>query len=110
MIETIRSALSHKMFTVISQDDNNGVFQIRFGAIPTEITIRLSRLDDGRFEMNTSHAIRTELQAGPYWVHHRVYDTPGDALSDFRSAFSLYYRAAQKEGYEPKESWLVAKQ
>jgi hypothetical protein len=109
MIPTISSELSHKMFKVLSRDDTNAIFRIRFGAIPTEMTIQLFRLDVGRFEMKTSHAIQTELQAKPYWVHHRVYDSPGDALRDFRSAFSQFYRAAERKGYEPKESWFVAK-
>jgi hypothetical protein len=108
MIRTISRALSDKMFTVVSRDNARGVFQIRFGTIPTVITIQVLRLNNGRFEMATSHAIQTELQLSSYWVHHRVYDTPGDALDDFQCAFSLYYEAAQRKGYEPKESWLVA--
>jgi hypothetical protein len=107
MIRTINQALSHPMFTVITREETPGIFEIKFGKIPIPITIKISQLPDDRFELAASHGIWTELQAGAYGVRNRIYGTPGEALDDFRVAFSLYYTAAEREGFSPSETWLV---
>jgi hypothetical protein len=109
MIRTIREALSHPMYNVVKREEAPGIFQIRFGKIPTIITIKICPLGDCRFVLEASHGIKTELQAGAYWVRHRVYSSPGEALDDFRSAFSIYYRAAEECGFRPSPNWLVKK-
>jgi hypothetical protein len=106
MIRTINQALSHAMFTVVKREETPGIFQIKFGEIPTVITIKISQEDD-RFSLDASHGIKTELQAGAYWVRYRTYTTPGEALDDFRTAFSLHYKAAERKGFRPSETWLV---
>jgi hypothetical protein len=107
MIRTINQALSHAMFTVVKRKETPGIFQIKFGKIPTVITIKILQLKDNRFSLDASHGIKTELQAGAYWVRYRTYATPGEALDDFRTAFSLYYKPAEREGFRPSKTWLV---
>jgi hypothetical protein len=107
MIRTINQALSHPMFTVVKREETPGIVEIKFGEISTVITIKISQLEDGRFDLAASHGIKTELQAAAYWVRHRIYGTLGEALDDFRVAFSLYYTAAEREGLSPSETWLV---
>jgi hypothetical protein len=107
MFRTINEALANPMYTVVKREETPGVFQVTFGNIPTVITIKISQREDARFSLDASHGIKTELQAGPYWVRYRVYKTPGEALDDFCSAFCLYYIPAEQAGFRPSETWLV---
>lgn len=107
MIRTISQALGHAMFTVVKREEAPGVFQIKFGKIPAVITIKISQQDVDRFSLDASHGIKTELQARAYWVSYRTYTTPGEALDDFRTAFTLHYKAAERKGFRPSETWLV---
>jgi hypothetical protein len=106
-MRTISQALSHPKITVLKREETPGIFQVQFGKIPTPITIKVSPLEDRRFTSDVSHGIKTELQAGPYWVQHGVYKTPGEALDDFRSAFDMFYRSAESHGFQPSATWLV---
>jgi len=111
MMRTIRQALRHPIFTIVKQEEEPGVFQIKFGEIPTVITITIWRLEDGRFALDASHGIKTELDATAYWVRHRIYKTPGEALDDFRRAFLIFhYAPAVRAGFRPSESWLVQRE
>jgi hypothetical protein len=51
---------------VVKREETPGIFEIKFGKIPTVITIKISQLRDGRFDLEASHGIKTELQAGAY--------------------------------------------
>jgi hypothetical protein len=104
---TVSHALSNSMFTIVEREKTPGVFIVKFGKIPTLITIEVSRLEDSRYTLAASHGIKTELLKYAYWVRNRIYATPGEALDDFRRAFEIYYRAAESDGYKPKEKWLV---
>jgi hypothetical protein len=106
-MRTITQALSHPMFTIVTREETPGIFKIRFGEIPTVITIKITQLPDGWFVLTASHTIMTEPQGGPYLLPYRIYGTPGEAIDDFRNALSVYYKAAERQGYSPSESWLV---
>jgi hypothetical protein len=104
---TIRQALSRPMFTVVEREKTPGIFQLRYGEIATVFTVEIRPTERGRYLLDASHGIRTDLQAGPYFVRDRDYASPGEALTDFQTAFGLYYKAAVRAGYRPREEWLV---
>jgi hypothetical protein len=107
MMRTISQALKHPLITVLEREKTPGIFRVQFGIIATPITIEIIRLDDGRYTSVVSHGIKTETQIGAYWVRHGVYETPGEALDHFRSAFAMYYRSAEEDGFHPNETWLI---
>jgi hypothetical protein len=106
-MRTISKALDHKLITVVEREKTPGIIQLRFGDIPTIITIEISKTIDGRYAMQVDHQIKTSLQHGPYVLRSETYNTPGDALYAFQRAFSQFYEAAVRKGFSASEAWLV---
>jgi len=103
---TFNRALARKLVRTVSREDETGTFQIRVGTISTVVTITVSAVDDG-FEPTSDHAIKTDLQAGPYRVRPKKYAVPGEALDAALETFCFYYSLARRHGFEPQSSWLV---
>jgi hypothetical protein len=99
---TIPTAMSRRLITI-----GNAVIKIKVGAIPKAVHVVIFPSGDGRFAADASHGIKTDLQAGVYWVRDRVHNTPGDALDDAFSGFTQFYTAAVLQGFQPSETWLV---
>jgi hypothetical protein len=106
-MRTISQALSDPMFTVVSREKIPGIFQFKFGKIPAVITVKIWKLGDRRYTLDSSHGIRAETQIGAYWVRHGDYASPGEALDDFCSKFRTFYVSAVRQGFRPSNKWLV---
>jgi hypothetical protein len=106
-MRTISQALSDPMFTVVSREEIPGIIKFKFGKIPAVITVKIWKLDDDRYTLDSSHGIRAARQKAAYWVCHGKYASPGEALDDFRSKFHTFYASAVRQGFRPSNKWLV---
>jgi hypothetical protein len=104
---TFDRALAKPLIEIVSRNDEQGVFQVRVGAIATVVTIKLFALEDGRYLTTQDYAIKAGGQAGPYEVRYTPCVIPGDALDNAISTYSFYYKLALRHGYKPDSSWLV---
>jgi hypothetical protein len=107
MIRTITSALAKVLIKVVSRDDTAGVIRIQLGVIQKIITIHIVPRCDERFEIGADHGFQADYQAGPYSPPCNPHHIPGDALHEFLMTFCSCYRIALRQGYKPREEWLV---
>ncbi len=107
MTWTFDSALNDDDITVIERDDSHGDYAIKVGDLETTVTIELRRpLTGNRVEFRTSHAIKTPLQASPYWTSRPFDDDAPYALHRAIDGLTSYYRQAVEGGHAPSNNWL----
>ena len=105
---TFDSALDDSDVTVLSRDDDAGIFEVQIGDLETIVTIELGRfLKSDRTKFFVSHAIHTPLQMGPYRTSLPFGDDPPYALHQAVTGLTMYYRQAVDAGHQPSEEWLV---
>ena len=104
----IENVLRNEWISVIHSNGKDH-FVIFLGSISTPITIKLfPRGDEVWFDV--SHAIKTPLQAGPYWTSRPYEEGAGPALRRAVSGLVDYYREATARGFEPNASWLYSRE
>lgn len=105
---TLDNALDDELVTVIDRHDDIGNYSIKIGKLETIVEIDLGRLlTSDRVKFRVSHSIHTPLQAGPYRTSRFIEDDAAYALHRAIDGLTSYYKQAVKDGYTPKESWLV---
>jgi hypothetical protein len=108
MAVSIQRALDSALITVVKADRDRGIFKIKIGELNTVVTIKLF-FDDitemWRFEQ--SHMIKTPLQIGPYRPGIRRNLYRGSLLLKAINGFTMFYRIAEREGFRPKQKWLM---
>jgi hypothetical protein len=108
MAVSIQRALDSALITVVKADKNRGIFKIKIGELNTVVTIKFF-FDDitemWRFEQ--SHVIKTPSQSGPYRPGIRRGLYRGALLLKAITGFTMFYRMAEREGFKPKQKWLM---
>lgn len=105
--DTLPSEFLYKHTLVHLLSHNNETdFQFRLGELQTPIFLTLRNLGD-HVQFETSHAIATPLQAGPYWTNRPYGETQMDAVRQAIRALEFYYQDAVENGHTPDEAWLV---
>jgi hypothetical protein len=105
---TLDSALEDDLVTVVERNDTGGEYAVLIGSLTTLVTISLRRfLKSDDVEFIVSHAIKTPIQAGPYWTSRPFDDDPAYALHRAVNGITSYYQQAIQAGHHPSEEWLV---
>jgi hypothetical protein len=108
MAWTVDSALDDDLVEVVDRNDAGGEYVVQIGTLTTLVTISLRRLlNSDDVEFIVSHAIKTPVQAGPYWTSRPFDDDPAYALHRAINGITSYYRQAIQAGHHPREEWLV---
>ncbi len=107
MPHTIESALSNE-FIERSEATHAG-YSFWLKGIPVEIKVVISiNPVAGGFNFNTSHAIYTPKQDGPYRPSHPWGDYQEYALHRAITSITGEYAIAVRAGLKPSSDWLVA--
>jgi hypothetical protein len=107
VIPTFNRVLANPLITVLSRDNEKGIFRVQVGIVAVAITIVVIRLDDRTYVTTQDYAIKTDLQAGPYRVRYATYEIPGEALDAALETYCFYYGLAVRHGHRPKPGWFV---
>ena len=107
---TIDEILENPLLEVTDRHDERGSFAFTIKGLETVVFIELGRFRTGnttKYEL--SHAIRTPLQAGPYWTSNPTSYGWEDALGRAIDNILSYYKLAVEAGHTPSDDWLVAR-
>jgi hypothetical protein len=81
--------------------------RFRLHGIQTPIEIQLDDLGNGYHRFRRSHAIKTPVQAGPYYPSREFDDDPAYGMHRAIESLVSYYRQAVRAGHRPDDRWLV---
>jgi hypothetical protein len=82
--------------------------RFRLHGIPTAIEVNLDDLGSGYHRFRRSHAIKTPVQAAPYYPSRDFDDDPAYAMHRAIESLASYYREAVQAGHQPEGRWLVS--
>lgn len=105
---TVDHALADPLIEVVDRDDDAGHYTLRVRGLSTLIQVILTLNPKiGRVTYTVSHLIKTPGMAEPYRPKPTAGRDDGDALHKAISGLVAFYRAAERKGQTPEESWLI---
>ena len=104
----MEAALADPLVRPFFKDHDEGYYELQIGELTEVVWITIGRfITSDQAKYAVSHYLRTPAQIAPFKEPDRLANDPADALRKAVESFTIYYRLAVSQGYEPSDKWLV---
>jgi hypothetical protein len=80
---------------------------IHVGQLSSPVRIRIFRLGNGGYEVDSSHYLKTSIQYMPHTINSVYNCEESQVLEQYQATLYGFYDQAVRRDYLPSESWLV---